>query len=100
MIDSRQNEFSGDLNYEKQGIIRKKDWGILLIVGLIVTGIVTGITYSGMYLMAVSYIIANKLFHFIQLICIRYIIYYITFQNAKCACFKFRSQKTTRGAAN
>ena len=61
MIDFRQNEFSGDLNYEKRNIIRKKDWGILLIVGLIVTGIVTGITYSGIYLMAVSYIIANRL---------------------------------------
>ena len=61
MIDFRQNEFSGDLNYEKQRIIRKKDWGILLIVGLIVIGIVTGITYSGIYLMAVSYIIANRL---------------------------------------
>ena len=66
MIDFRQNEFSGDLNYEKQHIIRKKDWGILLIVGLIVTGIVTGITYSGIYLMAVSYIIANRLNHFIN----------------------------------
>ena len=65
MIDFRQNEFSGDLSYEKQRIIRKKDWGILLIVGLIVTGIVTGITYSGTFPMAVGCIFANKLFHFI-----------------------------------
>ena len=62
MIDFRQNEFSGDLNYEKQRIIRKKDWGILLIVGLIVTGIVTGITYSGIYPMDVIYIIIDKLY--------------------------------------
>ena len=61
MIDFRQNEFSGDLKYEKQRIIRKKDWGILLIVGLIVTGIVTGITYSGASQMAVGCIIANNL---------------------------------------
>ena len=62
MIDFRQNEFSGDLNYEKQRIIRKKDWGILLIVGLIVTGIVTGITYSGIFPIAASCVISDKLF--------------------------------------
>ena len=61
MIDFRQNEFSGDLKYERQRIIRKKDWGILLIVGLIVTGIVTGITYSGTSPMAVGCTFANRL---------------------------------------
>ena len=66
MIDFRQNEFSGDLNYEKQHIIRKKDWGILLIVGLIVTGIVTGITYSGSFPIAVSCVISDKLFYFLK----------------------------------
>ena len=62
LVEFRQNEFSRDLNYEKHRIIRKKDWGILLIVGLIVTGIVTGITYSGSFPIAVSCVISDKLY--------------------------------------